>query len=71
MTEWIPVTDRLPEYAGAYLCTIQSGKHYSVMMCTWRPTLHAWMPLMYGNHDNVIAWQQLPEPYRKREDNDG
>ena len=68
--QWIPITDRLPEYAGVYLCTIQSGEHYSVMMCTWIPARQMWMPLMYGNHDNVIAWVPLPEPYRKEATNE-
>ena len=70
MTDWIPITDRLPESTSVYLCTIQSGEHYGIMLCHWLAKQKRWLPIMHGNHDNVTAWQPLPEPYRKEATNE-
>lgn len=67
--EWIPVLERLPEKAGEYLCSL----HYAI------PPYHMLHPekdiyvddVRVNSFDgtafvpSVIAWQPLPEPYKK------
>ena len=56
---WIPVCERLPEYTGLYLISIYdlvtvanfTGKHFC--------------DRQMDNFVDVIAWQPLPEPYKK------
>ena len=64
-TRWIPVSEGLPEKSGDYLCTIQSGEHFSIMICIFYSIAKRWIPKCYGNHDNVIAWMPLPDPYKE------
>ena len=58
--KWVPCSERLPAENGNYLVTaIWDGKldvdmDYFQFGCMWDD---------YG--DNVIAWQELPEPYRE------
>ena len=61
---WIPVTERLPDNEHRVLCTVQSGEHFLVVPCIFVQRTRRWLPEMYGNHDNVIAWMPLPEPYK-------
>ena len=57
--EWVPVSERLPEYTGLYLISIYdlvtvanfTGKHFC--------------DRQMDNFVDVIAWQPLPEPYKK------
>lgn len=59
--EWIPVNERLPEQANqSYLVTVDYG--YGLISSCQR--------FFFGdgigwNDDCVIAWQPLPEPYKK------
>lgn len=51
---WIPCDDSLPVKVGSYLACSERGTVFTVL----------WL----GNHwgtDGVIAWAELPEPYRK------
>jgi len=58
--KWIPCSERLPAENGNYLVTaIWKGKlevdmDYFQFGCMWD-----------DYRDNVIAWQELPEPYRE------
>ena len=61
---WIPVSERLPEDERRVLCTVQSGEHFYVVPCVWVQSVNKWLPEIHGNHDNVIAWMRLPEPYK-------
>lgn len=59
--EWIPISERLPEQANqSYLVTVDYGND---LVCSCQR-------FFFGedigwNDDCVIAWQELPEPYRK------
>ena len=61
---WIPCSERLPDNEKRVLCTVQSGEHFCVVPCIFIQHTRRWLPEVYGNHDNVIAWMPLPEPYK-------
>ena len=62
--KWIPCSERLPDNEKRVLCTVQSGEHFCVVPCIFIQHTRRWLPEVYGNHDNVIAWMPLPRPYR-------
>jgi hypothetical protein len=66
MTDWIPVTDRLPDKDGPYLVTISGryGHPDKVMISLYFRNL--WWPdgETGWNLNGVIAWMPLPEPYQ-------
>ena len=61
-THWIPVTERLPEMDTRVLCTEMSGEFRSVEF--GRLVKAGWLMERHGNHNNIIAWMPLPEPYK-------
>lgn len=68
---WIPVTERLPEPNRLVLCYITTGATETYFLALWNDTLNAWEEGIGGyrllENDlgyEVIAWMQLPEPYR-------
>lgn len=64
---WIPVEERLPDQKGEYLVTYHPcywdnvEKDVKVGLDTFRGK-NSWAKKKY---QRVIAWQPLPEPYRK------
>ena len=55
--EWISINERLPEYSGLYLISVDE----LVTVANFTGTY-----FMRGNRRvEVIAWQTLPEPYQK------
>ena len=66
--QWIPCTETLPDNEKRVLCTVQSGEHFSVVPCIFIQHTRRWLPEVYGNHDNVIAWMPLPEPWKEEQD---
>jgi len=52
-TEWIPISERLPEKYGTYLVTVKEGY---MTLGIWIGELEYWA--------NVVAWMQSPEPYK-------
>lgn len=72
---WIPVSERLPKEDGRYLVTFKYGIKIcmvgygsckrTVLGC---PIGHGWYSLeeaQYYAEDSIIAWMQLPEPYKE------
>ena len=53
-TQWIPVSERLPEERGFYLTTTKDKAVY----CDY------WNEDNFDRTEMVIAWMPLPEPYR-------
>ena len=58
---WIPCSERLPEEVGYYLVTDSNG---DIILATYNINCVGWAIDYYGNID-AIAWQPLPEPYKK------
>jgi hypothetical protein len=56
-TEWIPVSERLPDENGSYLVTVKRGY---IVLGLWVGVAENWA--------NVIAYMPLPEPYRESEE---
>jgi len=66
--EWIPVSERLPEEHGYYLVTTD-GSHTAVIDIAeygkfFRKPENEYV-LEWNKASRVIAWQPLPEPYKK------
>lgn len=59
--EWIPVSERLPEKDGWYLETVVCG----VVKRTGFGLLKNGIWEHFEDGIETIAWQPLPEPYRK------
>ena len=61
-TDWIPCSERLPSEKGEYLICDDKGNVYESSLyvgsygCSW---------LVKTATDEVIAWQPLPQPYKK------
>ena len=68
--EWIPVSERLPKIADVYRVTrYYSNNRYIVDACFFDGS-STWHNDNRINHkrgyvDNVIAWQENPEPYEE------
>lgn len=72
-TEWIPVSERLPdaEYGegDSVLCCTETGLMYILYWnggnwCVPTGEPHIWVNHKTGWHDRVIAWMPMPEPYK-------
>lgn len=67
-TDWIPVSERLPEEAGRYLAYIVNEHTVElqyIMTCDYSVDGYwHWFPDDECASDNVIAWMHLPEPYK-------
>lgn len=64
---WIPCSERLPEGIGRYY--IVSVKSAVSEVSYSRPALYEKDGFCTKIDEEVIAWQQLPEPYKEGNDN--
>ena len=63
--QWIPVTERLPEVNGRYLCANDQWG-------AWRVDINMWVNGHWRNQiEKPIAWMPLPEPYSIESDGIG
>lgn len=61
--KWIPCSERLPEYPGVYMTTLDYGKHgLSTGARYYHGKYFKWM------NECVIAWMPLPDPYKALEE---
>lgn len=58
---WVPVTERLPEVEGATRCLV-AVDNYGIDAYT---AIRTYFPETKNFNDTVIAWMQLPEPYKE------
>lgn len=70
MSNWIPVTERLPEESGYFLVTTDdSTKKYVDIVWYAHPNDYdiekgEWREMQFDD-ETVIAWKPLPEPYKE------
>ncbi|MBP5170301.1 MAG: DUF551 domain-containing protein [Oscillospiraceae bacterium] len=55
--QWIPCSERLPEYANYYLTSTE----YDGVYCDF------WDGYNFNRTEKIIAWMPLPEPYKENE----
>ncbi len=60
-TRWIPVSERLPQKNGHYLCTVTRPQYIDRIYVR----LNYWCDRWYGcSRGEVVAWMPLPEQYK-------
>ena len=77
--EWIPITEKLPNTLGVYNVTrkLKEGETiYFISDASYFDGQNTWYADTGINHGrpyltDVIAWQSLPEPYKKGGENNG
>lgn len=57
-TEWIPITERLPNKSGRYLVSYNSGY---VAMALYYESVSKWGAT---TTERIVAWMPLPESYK-------
>ena len=57
--EWVPVNKELPNKNGWYICTCEGICNRTVGVVGYDAIQKKW------GRGGVIAWQPLPEPYKK------
>lgn len=60
-SKWIPVTERLPEKEGRYLCVVRIGKSGAVYVQVMNGDSYGFS-LNHIYTDDVTHWMPLPEP---------
>jgi len=64
--EWIPISERLPETHQDCLLELRSGEMLTGFKAETEPYFYCHgVDGCYVELQNVIAWQPLPEPYKK------
>ncbi len=61
VTEWTPVSERLPSESGWYFVTVQGVERVSDMVWYYHES-HEWNGV--SDTQKVLAWMPLPEPYK-------
>ena len=68
--KWIPTSERLPENDRDVLVTVKTAKETFVSMDSYMTTpfakLSGW--ICSSKREQVIAWAELPEPYKRKEE---
>lgn len=61
ISQWIPVSERLPEFRKQVLCCNKDGRVFTSCLTH----IHIYFGGVFGQHYEVIAWMPLPEPYKE------
>lgn len=59
-SEWVPVTERLPEEEGCYLVTVKNDHERRYSKTAWYSG-DGWFA-----RQDIIAWRSTPEPYKEK-----
>lgn len=78
MSEWIPVSERLPEeklgddgyYDPSKYVLVQMKSGLMHIAKYWSRFNHKWLGLEYPTTDEVVAWMPLPKPYREEQEHE-
>ena len=78
-SNWIPVSERLPDKNGRYLITQGDARFKTIIIKYYdlgKKEFGTWHELPFDDEEvwisisDVIAWQPLPEPYKEEAEND-
>ena len=61
---WIPCSERMPEKSGTYLASTDMGD-VGLAECDWDYEDGMYWSAEYLDVDAIVAWMELPEPYRE------
>lgn len=64
-TNWISVSERLPEASGTYQVTCMDGRIYRSTYAKFQIRLKRWELTGARAYWKVTAWRPLPEPYKE------
>ena len=64
-TNWVPVSERLPEASGTYQVTCMDGRIYRSTYAKFQCKLKRWELTGARSYWKVIAWMPLPKPYKE------
>lgn len=64
-TNWIPVSERLPEASGTYQVTCTDGRIYRSTYAKFQCKLKRWELTGARSYWKVIAWMPLSKPYKE------
>ena len=64
---WIPCSERLPKYGEVVMCACASSG--ITISCITHKGVKPSKSVRFGQH-SVIAWQPLPEPFQKGDNNE-
>lgn len=71
MSEWIPVSERLPKRDELVLVTYKTANEIHLCKYLDDGSVYPWWSYIDGCrawNNVVLAWQPLPEPYRESEE---
>ena len=63
--KWIPVSERLTEESGTYVCSCKDGYRDMVSLIKWQPRQKTWNLTGQRAYWKVVAWMPLPAPYKE------
>ena len=64
-TNWIPVSERLPDVSGTYQVTCMDGRIHRSTYAKFQSKLKRWELTGARSYWKAIAWMPLPEPYKE------
>ena len=64
-TNWIPVSERLPDVSGTYQVTCMDGRIHRSTYAKFQSKLKRWELTGARSYWKVIAWMPLPNPYKE------
>ena len=64
---WIPCSERMPEKSGTYLASTNMGD-VGLAECDWDYEDGMYWSAEYLDVDAIVAWMELPEPYKEKND---
>ena len=66
---WIPCSERLPEDDSICIVTVEYPNNETVVDYGWfnRKSVCWFVGMQEFRTSNILAWQQLPEPYKERD----
>lgn len=63
-SEWIPVSEKLPEESGTYIVNAIENCIVHVAFAKWMKRMKKWNLTGSRSYWKVTAWQPLPEPWK-------